>query len=312
MRGNALNDDLTSARSFVDQFQRDGSKAVTLCADVTLFLKGSPVDCRTAILDFYAQSLDQIGTSVTWVRNGDATRFKRPPKNLAALLEEWYDRGGPDKGSYCLCLESSEQPDEPSEQAFDFSWVLGQGYIRLVLPARFALESPDAFAALARHLASGVDFRFGTAGLAVNMRAQYSSTDASGALARISQRRLGIDLDQPQSWPRLTQTSIKTVNWLTFLGARSPVARAAAHVGGQEKLAAELGQNVAVTRLSHGVMIQAGAAPGFGDTTKGETLPEYRQVARALRGLKVPLEVLRHYSGIGGTENTRKWLNRFD
>ena len=59
-------------------------------------------------------------------------------------------------------------------------------------------------------------------------------------------------------------------------------------------------------------MLQAGAEPDFGDVNTGETLPLYREVGLALKSLLIPADVLGPWNSIGGAENTRDWLHRFD
>jgi len=304
---------LAEQRNFADLYNRDGSKAARLCSEVILFLNDAALVQPEGLLTFHDRALALVGDSVKFVQNGDGARWRARPKDLSGLLRGWFARGGPSKGSYVLFFESGDQAEEPSDRAVDFSWVLGDGYVRLVLPAESAVSDTEGFAALALELAAPVDFRWGSAGLSLNQYYGYSGSQEGSGLARIGDRMPGVDLGEPLSWSSMTKRGggIKSVNWLTFLGAELIEKVTSAH-GGQSAFLAALGGNVQVSALPHGLAIQAGAAPGFGDTTRGETLPEYQQVARALNSLKIPPNVLRNWDEIGGTENTRKWPNRFD
>lgn len=300
-------------RKFADLFNRDGSRAARLCSEVILHLNDAALIEPDGLLAFHDQALTLVGDRIRFIQNGDGTRWKSRPKDLSGLLRGWFARGGPAKGSHVLYCESGETAGEPSDAGVFFSWVLGDGYIRLVLPAEAAITAPDRFAALASALAARVDFRWGSAGLSLNQQEGYSGSQECSGLARIGSRLPGVDLGEPLFWSTLTKKAagIKSVNWLTFLG-RDLLAKVVAAHGSHDAFIAALGSEATVSILSSGIMIQAGAAPSFGDTERGEKLLAYEQVARALHALKIPPDVLRNFDEIGGTENTRKWLNRFD
>lgn len=192
--------------------------AVRLCSDVCLYLDGPPDRYREGLLDFYRIALDEIGPSIRQVRVGQDGRWKPRPKDLSPLLAHWFDRGGPSKGSFSLRLEAGEQPEEASDQAFEFCWILGQGHVRLVLPVERALVDGDRFKDLVVRLASRVRFKSGTAGISANIVRDYPAHRENGAISAISQRYLGIDLGRPQYWNDFMSHGLKTVNWITLLG----------------------------------------------------------------------------------------------
>jgi hypothetical protein len=304
---------LADVRSFVDLFNRDGSRAARLCCEIILYLNDEALLNPKGLLAVHDRAFSLVGNSIKFVQNGDGAPWEARPNDVSSLLQGWFARGGPSKGSYCLYMESGEVTEEPSDRGIHFSWVLGDGYIRILLPAEVGLETPEQLCSLALEFASLLDFRWGSAGFTMNVQRGYDGSYENSALAKIGQRLSGVDLGDPLYWSILSKKccGIKGVNWLTFLGSEL-VSKVATSHQGQGTFLSALGNNVTLSDLPHGVMIQAGAVPGFGDTTQSETLPEYRQVARALRVLKIPPDVLRNFDEIGGTVNTRIWLNRFD
>jgi hypothetical protein len=301
--------DLDDARKYIDQYSRDGGYLVRLCSDMLFNFSVPPEDQREGLLEFYRRSLALLGNRLRFVKNGESARWKPVAKDPSTLLEAWLDKPSR-KASHVLALEGSEQPDRVSDAAFEFCWVLGTGYVRLVLPAEALVDDAEQFRSTAMELATLVRFSSGSAGYSANIHLDHDSSSDDSAIGRIGGRYPGVDLGKPLYWSDLVVHGLKSINWLTFLGPDF-VSKATAGAPDRATFVTSLGPQALVSPLAHGLMIQAGAQARLDDQDDGG-LSAYREVGRALHPLKIPAHVLRGYDGIGGTENTRTWLNRFE
>jgi hypothetical protein len=181
------------------------------------------------------------------------------------------------------------------------------GYVRLLLPLEFINQGVADYISLVESLASRLKFHSGYAGYGVNIDQDYPESMQNGVVYTLSRRYRGVEFGRPHMFASFLREGIKSVNWLTFLGERF-----IDELGGRKSLGSKLGEGVTMHELPHGVVIQAGAEPDFGDVNRQQTLPLYRQVGALLKDVRFPSTILREYNGIGGTENTEEWLARFD
>lgn len=303
-----LANDLENARNTINQYSSDGGCVVQLCGDILFNFTCNPEQQRDGLVEFYRQSLELLNNRLRFIKNGENARWKPLSKDPSNLLEAWFAKPNR-KTSHVLALEGSKLPNSVSDTAFEFSWVLGAGYIRLILPAEALAEDAERFRSKAIELASLVKFSSGTAGYSVNIHLDHDTTNENCAISEIGGRFLGVDLGKPLYWSDLVVHGLKTINWLTFLGPDF-VLRAAADKPDYAAFLASLGPQAHVNSLGQGLVIQAGAQACLGDQADADLLA-YRQVARALHLLKIPPHILRGYDGIGGTESTRRWLDRY-
>jgi hypothetical protein len=173
---------------------------------------------------------------------------------------------------------------------------------------------------LARPLLAQTAFASGHCGWGLNDCKGVIDRDvkqkAFGGLAYAVTRHPGLDfsqvggLDAINRYDRRTRDlvpHIVRVNWLTLVSDR-----ALAAIGDPLEVIAELTRrpDVKTWGLDHGVMVQAGDAPGLGDINAGEDLPAYRHVASVLRAVRVPQITEKHYGF--DDECARRWLEFFD
>ena len=151
---------------------------------------------------------------------------------------------------------------------------------------------------------TGCASRARTAGYAVNVRRTYNAHLEGSKIAMISRRFPGIDLDRPLSSADFLDDSLKCVNWLTGIGA--PLLERA------PDLEKKLPSSATVIKLQHGILVRASAAASTGDSNRRNDLPDYAAVGRVLTPLRIPVQRLGPYGGVAGSENTRRWLARFD
>jgi hypothetical protein len=140
----------------------------------------------------------------------------------------------------------------------------------------------------------------------VNVRRQDSDF---GAVIALAARFRGLEVDLPASHCiyLAQEDRIKGINWLTILD-RKWVDR----LGGAPALTEALGPGIPQHRFKTGVVIQAGPRPLFGDVHSQEPMPHYKQVASALKPIRI--DSVRALSSPFGFDRDRtdKWLARFD
>jgi len=295
-------------RQIVDQYGHDRSCRLKLCVDVLLYYDGGFKANADGVVHFYREALGLIGSAVTYYNTDGRELMRKRKRDTLEMLPFWAEPTTEARGIYGLRLESGPTARDVSDQAFDsYDDRNGLGYVRLLLPLEFVADRGDALVALALRAADRLRFASGSGGYAVNMDSDYQSQHPTGPVYAVSRRFRGIDFGTPNLLARFHAHGIKSVNWLTFLG-EPYVTR----LGGLATLKAALGAEITVHELRHGVMIQAGPAPGLGDVNRQERLPLYHRVGRVLAPVRFTQEVFKRYNEVGGGDNTAEWLARFD
>jgi hypothetical protein len=297
---------LDEMREIVDRRAYNNEFLMKLCVDVVLYYAGGFKANADGIVTFYREAISVIGPSVTFYNVDGREVMRKRKRDTLDMLPFWAEPTTEERGFYGLHLESGPTAGDISDRAFRF-YDDGLGYIRMMLPLEFVTDGGHALAALALGAAARLRFSGGSGGYAVNMYDGFDSSAPNGPVFAISRRFRGIDFGEPLWLRRLHEHGIKCVNWLTFLG-EAHVAR----LGDLDKLRAALGRDITVHELPHGVMIQAGPAPGFGDVNRRERLELYHQVGRVVEPVRFKSDVFKRWSDVGGGENTAEWLARFD
>lgn len=284
-----------------------GKCDVVLAFEVLLYFDGGASKHWPGIRRFFELSRDLIRKDVNYYAIDGRSKFRRVEDETFTMLESWADGSTAERTLYGMTLHGGQHPDDASETGFDLYADGGDpGYVRLVMPAEFALSSSSLATSLS--LAHGLDFLSGTAGFAVSMRANYSAQKVGGAVYALSRRFKGVDFGRPHMFASFVAQGLKSVNWLTFLGAEG-VARS----GGAAKIGAIASTaSLKIHDLPSGIAIQAGALPTLGDVNRQESLDNYKAANRLVLPSRFPVESLNGYDEIGGEENTVDWISRFD
>jgi hypothetical protein len=281
---------------------------VRACLDVLIYYDGSFKANAKGLLAFYQEALTLVGPSATYALLDGKGSFRKATKSILEMFPFWLTSRAAKRAEYGLTLESGERPGDVSDRSFQmFQSALSPGFVRLVLPLEFILKGPDTFSGLVRKLAMPMNVLSGYAGFAVNVDSGYASYLEGERIYAISRRYLGIDFGQPHMFANFMPHGIKCVNWITILGDEWVT-----KLGGVKKLSAALDRDSPLVKLDHGVMIQAGDAPRFGAVNRREDMSAYRRVGGLLKDVRVPDQRAGRYDEIGGTENTQRWLHRFD
>ena len=291
-------------------FQKDGVDYLKLCVDVTLFFIGPPSTHAEGILDFYTQTLSVIKPDIVQYETGTMSKPRRVKADTFEMLPLWVTDPKAKKDIMRLRLDNSTGPDSAADRGFQFVYFehFKAGQVRLLLPASFVEKSAGPFSDLARRVAQKLKFSSGLGGYSLNWnRVGELAHEAKKDIYVISQRHPGIDIPDSLGDTRAISQGIKCVNWLTFLD-EGYVER----LGGAGRLRKELSDEVVLTTLTNGIVIQAGPQPETGDVNLRQTLPLYHNVGKAVAKLRAK----DHSAFIPDPKNperaTEKWLARFD
>lgn len=284
---------------------------VRLCVDLLIYYRGGVRENRDGILDFYQRSMDIVGTTVKFQGIDRRGRMKKVTEKSFDLLPFWLSDSAAQRSEYGLVFESGEHPSDVSDTAFHFyHGTLAPGCLRLILPVEFLKgEGKERFLHLTEVATRRLRILAGSAGFAVNMAEGFPSQQQGGHIYKISRRYHGIDLGDPMSFAKFMKFGIKCVNWLTFLS--ETVVERLGGVSGLRSTFSELGE-VEMHQLEYGMMVRAGALPGFGFVNRQERLAAYHQAGAVLRSVRVPPSAWGRWNDVGGSENLHQWLARFD
>ena len=297
--------DFSSIRKKVD-FYDDGECRIKLCLGLTLHSSVSFKENTAGILDFYAESLGLIKSHITRYDVDGNEQFKKIKNKAFDLLPFWASDDCEERDLYGLTLDNGNDESGLSDYSFDLFEFTNPLYVRLVLPLEFIEPGPEAFLQLAKQASQRFRLISGDAGFCTHMDPDFPSEREGGHIYALSRRFHGIDFGHVTAFGHCMGDGIRGINWLTFVGEEGLKL-----VGGKSGLRTKLSKEIIIHDLDHGLMIQAGPTPGFGDVNRQDRLPLYHEVGRALTALRIPDEVLLETNHIGGKENTRAWLDRF-
>ncbi|RYZ33969.1 MAG: DUF3396 domain-containing protein [Myxococcaceae bacterium] len=155
---------------------------------------------------------------------------------------------------------------------------------------------------LALELATSLPFDTGHAGFAFHALSQLA-----GVSERLEQERTlypGMDVPDEDA-SRYLGTRVPGIHWMNFLGPS-----VLKELGGAEALRARLTHpGTAVQPLGEDrAVVTLGDAPDAGDTSQGNVLPAYRELARVLEPWLTSREAARPYRE---NEALRRWERRF-
>ncbi len=194
------------------------------------------------------------------------------------------------------------------------------GYVTISLPLDLDEARPDVIKAwlMARELVTKSNYSSGYCGYALSYDCQRQVPTDEPIAGQIAYRVLrypGLDWAPVRDKVPMSKYDpvrgdfiplLRRVNWLNLVADRSmeqfPGGRKALEHAFQKR------SDIKVTKLAHGLLVQAGDRPGLADTAKGIDLPTYRAVAQILRPIRVP----RFHDSDMSDDDARAWLEAFD
>jgi hypothetical protein len=264
-----------------------------------------------AALDRYVET---TGHALVW----GADPFTGTPTRIAGTnlldVREWSPRVGTKERMQIMLHggQRSEDADPYSVLSFVGARRPTQlSFFSFTLPFRWLTDNPGgAFTQLVLEQCYRLQPTHGYAGLAVipHVDASPNSESMASVLPFVA-RFSGLEIDLPWSHAMYLEQEdrIKGVNWLTILD--NPWIE---RLGGTDALRSSLGNSIEWHPFDSGVVLQAGPRPVFGDVNRREPMPYYRQVAKALKPIRVTS--VRAISAPYGFDRERsdEWLRRFD
>ena len=301
-------DSIDFVRNQVDEFRDDGQCTVKLGAGVSVYYKGTFKENATGLVQFYRTCIQHIGPSVKFFFMDGKKQPQKIKKETLDLLPFWASDGYDDRGSYFLSLESGPEKYDVSDRSFRLFEGIHQGEVRMMLPLEFVAENPAAFVDLAKTACDGLTFWSGTGGFVLNLFLNYPTDLPNRKVAFVARRFQGIDVEPFSGLAYSADKGIKNIDWLTLVGDVF-LPRA----GGRDAVCQQLAalDGVTVHDLQHGIMIQAGPEPAFGDVNRNERLELYHHVGRVLKPLMIAVPDMDIRDRVGGVELSRQWVYRF-
>jgi hypothetical protein len=246
--------------------------------------------------------LDVVGAErLAWYTTSVLTDWRRmtPPMRQALLAE--LDRPGPLRHLWRLRLV-----DDPGAPGAGLAYrevdeARGRtGYLQIVLP-------PDTGPAALATLAAGLGDRYAFASGVGGYLATWNEHEKPAAFFDIhawSRRFLGLDVQDPDAMSWHARNRLPGTNWLTLVGTRF------AHAGAiTEAISAPGPADIKVSPLRHGLLIQAGERPTWGDLNCDSYPEAYAAVARRLEPhVGAAFEL---WGGFYQHKHTQAWLHRF-
>jgi hypothetical protein len=278
------------------------------------FSEGSRPETRERLASAVDTYRRAIGDRLVW----GADPFTHQAKKLAgtdiADVRAWMHRVGPREPVDIMLHAGQNQDDASPYRVVAAARSLRStelSYFSFSLPfAWLAAHDVGAFTKLVIDECNLLAPTHGYAGLAVVPHVDISrqSPEMAPILGLVA-RFAGLELDLPGSHAIYLEQEnrIKGVNWLTIL-SDSWIEK----LGGEKDLREKLGEGIELHRFNTGVVIQAGPRPLFGDAHRQEAMPHYKQVARALKPIRI--DSVRALSTPNGFDRDRsdRWLARFD
>ena len=290
-----------------DDYPAESGFRVKLCADLIVYYDGNiyPLKSnRDGALDFYNKAMEILKPELRYVLIDGNGRYKKITAKTYEMLPYWASEDSPTRITMGVHMDGGDTPESRSDHSFYFSEG-GDGCLRLMVPVEYMLDNPQGFVDLAVQMCRRLKFETGQCGFSLHMHVDYDSYGKH--IRKISQRFLGVDIGTPMYWSGKLIYGLKSVNWLTLVGDRI-----LAKIGGRDGLREKLLSDLPVHDLDHGVIIQAGPKPTLGDINAGDNISYYRRFSRILEPIRVQPEVLGRLNDIGGRNNTRRWIARFD
>jgi hypothetical protein len=277
-------------------------------------LQGDQEHVREAFAKALELYLASVGDRMVWGGDPFSGKAQRIAGTEIANVRTWMSRIGP-REQVQVVMHGGQQPSDADP--YRVVAVVGArrppelSYFSFGLPFDWIATHPaGAFVQLILHECNILAPSSGYAGLAVIPHVDISrqSPDMGKILALVARFR-GLEVDLPGSHAIYMEQENRTkgINWLTILDGSW-----LAQLGGDDAVKAAVGPGVQWHPFKTGALIQAGPRPLFGDLHRQEPMPQYEQIARALKPIRATS--LRAIATPYGFDRDRsdEWLRRFD
>ena len=311
---------------------RNGARVVTPALSVCVYFGELTDAIREGVRNVWQRVRPLYEGKLAWYVT-EAMPEKQPVDDEALGMPAfWFRPGAPTRDRYVFYSHAGESENDVGVYGVEL-WVLNVAPIPdqyRALYSALAKTSPDdagkqanclrlsfppptdesaiaEFADLCRFVFAQIPFLSGYAGYGLLFDEDSATFTAETweSILALAMRHPGYDVFQYDAGSPFLYFHMKGANWITALGKpfldRFDRLERAAYL--RDRL-------LSVTRDESSLLIQAGPAPRVGDVNRGDDLPLYRQVAKAIE----PLTCGAHwpFSVVFDEERTMRWLKRFD
>lgn len=169
-----------------------------------------------------------------------------------------------------------------------------------MLAATLPIDTPlDVLQKLAIGVASDLRIRWGVAGYTYGAWELDRYGDARAAIFAHARKHPGYDIGQHATYMREFHDRLRTVSWLTFVGA-----------GMMGNLAIAPDPMFAMAKAGAATLIKAGDRPEPGDVNRTRIPVAYQRVDKVLRPLRAAENI--HFYAPWSAATTEAWLRRFE
>lgn len=266
------------------------------------------VENRAAVVNAWDKIRDRIEPVASRVILDDDGRFKKYQKKHGDLLAFWMDGSSVERELYGFQIYDGKGSEVPETSFTFYSSDLSPAWIRWTLSVESGFSDLNGFKESALSMIHDLDFLSGSAGLSLNIKPGFPGWVEGGHIAKIASRFIGIDgLDEPHMLASFFRKNLKTPNWLTFVGEQF-----SRKFLNQREILASMPETVSMRQIPKGLSLQAGCEPSLGYVNLKDEVSDYRFVWRLIKSQAIDSTVFGQYDGIGGSDNTRRWFQRFD
>jgi|GEM_PF-5989237 hypothetical protein len=304
--------DILHGERFVEE---DGKKVLGIgLTSLFLFKDGRTHEKRAAVRKCIEEFLELARPHLHWqtIDKREVDLSKQEPVDL-----EVSERNYTEEHTWSAIYSSGSDPFDASAFQAAFlcraSWQpVGVSYLSIQLPLSYL--NPD-FIGRFHRFASILRATQAYAGVGILQRPSIGSAAPYETLVyELAQRYPGLEVFSPScTFESLSlKDAMRCINWLTAVGDEFLQS-----LGKVEDICRGMSQQILVYRYEGGIVFQAGPKPDLGDGEKKIVSQYYREVARALKPVRLQKMMYRFQEGTHGEpnfdlEDTLRWLARFD
>jgi hypothetical protein len=294
---------------------------VGLRAEIKLWCDRPFNEFGSEFLRAYDALVAPIKQHLAWYQNYTMNRFAPVSAKTFSAPQTWLRSGRPDQARM-LHLKGPDAMKAAGQYVVHFKYHPDEAlyadtntpFVRQATPHELLDQNPEQYVERTQQLADLLPYLCGHAGYSLETSPYYEMQAHQEAYA-LAMRHPGTTIaTHHATWPLRDEKGVEAVNWLTLVG-EAPLKK----LGGAAKLRQAFREWPAIRVLptKHGVIIQAGERPSLGDVNRGDRVPQYAVVYKALKPVIEPVAKRFRPLPLGleldeNAERTARWLARFD
>ncbi len=307
--------------SFLEEmaFIQDDVRLVSSTFGVTLYTDQVFTKIPDVLLFCYEKFLELCPKeNLKFYATENMKRHKPVTQKTFTLLETWMEPDAPAREYISLELKDGNFYQDAPKYKFK---ITGNekgsiGYtgknanlISFSFPPSFGDEDPEKMLHFIKELCEHFPFQSGHAGFSFEC-SKYEEEASQTYAWKKSMDYLGIDISRiPEDNKSVGQNALKTVSWLTILNKDL-----IDQLGGLKTLKSKISKDVDLIKVPNGYILKCGKSPEIGDRNRGNLLPAYQSVYKAVEPL-IEIACQRSLAfdlADEFIEKTERWYKRFE